>query len=135
MAATRESESPPRGSRRRLILLAVTAGVLGVMLGLYLFGPMGPGQIGRLQVALWEAWGWAGPADIELRTEPSHAWIELEGATIPLGIQGQGVIRVQLSAGIYRCRVRLDGCTPQEFALTCAPDATVRRTIVLEPLR
>lgn len=128
---TPSEPAPPPADHRRLMILCVTAVTMGLLLALYLLGPRWPGQIGRLQVATWEAWGWSGPADLRIEANPAAAWIELDGPNIPGGIQGQGVLRAKLSSGVYHCRVRMKGYTTQEFEIDLAPDEVRPIAIVL----
>jgi hypothetical protein len=125
----------PAATNRRLRWLSVTAVVMAMVLGLYLFGPLWPGVFGRLQLATRESWGWAGPGEIEVRAVPAEAWIEIESAYVPGEIQGQGLVRAKVTAGVYHCRVRLDGYEPQSFDLRCVPDARVTRSVTLERQR
>jgi hypothetical protein len=130
------ADSPPTaGGRRRLVCLGVTAALGALLLGLYLFGPIWPGTIGRLQIATREGWGWAGPAELHIAAEPAAAWIELRAVHSTQALEGRGAIRAKIGAGTYHCRVGLEGYTTQEFEVWCPPDGRVTRRVTLERTR
>ena len=129
------SSPPPATQKFRVRVMLITLGAVVLIVGTYLFGPIWPGALGRLQIATREGWGWAGPALIEIEVQPRAASIRLDGESLPGGIQGHGVMRAQLSAGVYHCTVRLAGYKEQRLVIDCVPDEQVRLRIVLEPIR